>query len=96
MTKLLYCWRCKMEIPMLEEHEWALVIPDMANTANAEFADTENRALARYYEITGFRETNINALWHHRVGLFGPPCQTCGKLLRTPRAKLSAECGTTR
>jgi hypothetical protein len=22
MVKVLYCWRCKMDIPMLEEHEW--------------------------------------------------------------------------
>ena len=22
MAKLLYCWRCQAQMPMLEEHEW--------------------------------------------------------------------------
>jgi hypothetical protein len=108
MAKRLYCWRCKTDIPMLEEHEWAVVLPRLyegirkireyrsAQDATLEAAKRhvyEHGALERYFEITGFRETNINALWHHRLSLFGPPCNTCGKPLRTPRAKLCAECG---
>jgi hypothetical protein len=27
MAKLLYCWRCKMDIPMLDESEWEYVRP---------------------------------------------------------------------
>lgn len=49
-------------------------------------------ALQRYTEITGFVETNFHALWHHRLSLLGPDCRACGKPLRTPRAKLCAEC----
>ena len=29
--------------------------------------------LAEYVRITGFRETNINAVFHHRSSLHGPP-----------------------
>jgi len=40
------------------------------------------------------RETNPNALWHHRLSQLGPSCRACGKPLRTVRAKFCAECGT--
>jgi hypothetical protein len=53
-------------------------------------------ALDLYYRITGFRETNVNAIWHHRLSQFGPPCAACGKPLRTPRAKFCAACGAPR
>ena len=51
-------------------------------------------ALDRYFAITGFRETNPNALWHHVLSLYGPPCEACGKPLRTPAANWCAACGT--
>lgn len=46
-----------------------------------------------YTELTGFEETNANAVWHHRISLYGPPCEACGKPLRTPQASFCAECG---
>jgi len=54
----------------------------------AEFAPV----LEEYQRITGFRETNFLALWHHRASLYGPPCSKCGKPLRTPQAKLCGSC----
>lgn len=96
-----------MEVPLLEEHEWAKIEPHLRNaigeikqyreTHRVSLAEAKNVALGKealemYYEMTGFRETNINALWHHRLSMFGNPCEKCGKPLRTPKAKLCAEC----
>lgn len=51
-------------------------------------------SLLEYYNrITGFGETNANAVMHHIVGIYGPPCERCGKPYRTPKAKLCAACG---
>jgi hypothetical protein len=87
MAKMYYCWRCRMEMPMLEEDGWKQVWP---------LYHSKGRMLALYKEFTGFDETNPNAVAHHRLSNFGPPCESCGRLYRTPRAKLCAECGNTR
>jgi hypothetical protein len=73
-------------------------VDDNVSLAEARRAidESENGALTRYFEITGFRETNTNALWHHRLSLFGPRCGVCGKPLRTPRARMCVACGTPR
>jgi hypothetical protein len=110
MTKLLYCWRCKMEIPMLDDQEWQRlrVHLDNAVTKIKEYQETHAVTLARahseasaamlslYREMTGFEETNKNALWHHRISLYGSPCHVCGRPLRTPVAKRCVECGAVR
>ena len=111
MTKTLYCRRCRTEVPMLDESEWAEFEPLLANAigqtkryraerrvslAEARAKGYGREALERYSQITtGFRETNTDALWHHRLNLFDPPCNACGKPLRTPRAKRCAACGAT-
>ena len=51
------------------------------------------RVLERYRNITGFDETNINAVYHHRLSLYGTPCPACGKPFRTPQARYCASCG---
>jgi hypothetical protein len=93
---------------MLDEAEWAEVEPLLADEmrqikryraehgvslAEARRDGYGKEALERYFQITGFRETNALALWHHRLELYGPPCRDCGKPLRTPKAKLCAACG---
>jgi hypothetical protein len=96
-----------MVVPMLEELEWDRLAPLLTNhieeiirirtmkncdlaTAKA-LADTA--ACDLYFEMTGFRETNINALWHHRLSLYGQECAKCGHLFRTPKANFCANCG---
>jgi hypothetical protein len=96
---------------MLDDAEWEQVVPHLKNAIaqikdyrqahNASLAEAQahgygQRALERYHDITGFREINVNALWHHRVSQFGPPCSSCGRPLRTPRARFCAECGAPR
>lgn len=96
---------------MLDEHEWELIHPllqdaieDVKRYREAYGASIEEAkadgyglaALALYQSITGFAETNPDAIWHHRLSLFGPPCAACGKPLRTPEARMCAACGTGR
>lgn len=110
MAKNLYCWRCDMEIPMLDEAEWELVAPLLVSSLSEikrhrqehdgsilearTWADQP--ALVKYRDLTGFNETNVNALWHHQTSLYGPPCTSCGKPLRTPKASFCAACGMVR
>ncbi|WP_210265495.1 zinc-ribbon domain-containing protein [Bradyrhizobium aeschynomenes] len=110
MTITAYCWRCGIEVPMLDEQEWAEIEPLLRKRIDdikdyrrsnectlgqaAAAVDGKAGALQRYRELTGFEETNALAIWHHRRSDFGPPCTSCGKPLRTPRAKLCAACGT--
>lgn len=93
MARELYCWRCRVEMPMLDEDEWARIGPLLSGAMNPAMRDA---ALDLYEEMTGLRETNINAIWHHRIALYGQPCDQCGKPLRTPRANFCAGCGATR
>jgi hypothetical protein len=60
-------------MPMLDEHEWQQMLPHLTNPTriNGIFGQ---KALDEYFRITGLRETNINAIWHHRRSQFGPPC----------------------
>jgi hypothetical protein len=96
---------------MLTEDEWAVVAPHLANgidqikryreqhncsLAEAQAKGFGQRSLALYEEFTGFRETNANALWHHRLSMYGPPCHACGKPLRTPQARYCAMCSAER
>jgi hypothetical protein len=106
--KVLYCWRCDMEIPMLEEHEWEEIAPLMS-TSSPKIAEVRKRAqesgevlsiddlfrpaCEKFEELTGFRETNFRAIWHHRICDHGPPCENCGKPLRTNEAAFCAACG---
>ena len=49
--------------------------------------------LEMYKLLTGFEETNPNAVAHHKVAYYGPPCPQCYKPLRTPAARFCAACG---
>jgi hypothetical protein len=102
--KIMWCWRCKMEIPMLDENEWKLIYPIWSNAISTAkekriFEDTPEweqlarPALDEYKELTGYEETNFDALFHHLIFKYGEPCENCGKPLRTPEAAFCAACG---
>jgi hypothetical protein len=105
--QMLWCWRCKTEMPMLDEAEFAEVsrLYGEGIRATKEFREKwavsfqgvpreepMRPMLARYEELTGMKETNPNAVMHHRLAVYGPPCNRCGKPLRSPQAKLCGAC----
>ncbi|KRD73883.1 hypothetical protein ASE43_17540 [Lysobacter sp. Root983] len=108
MPQDLYCWRCDRVLPMLTDEEWQSMEPLLMRViedvqrhrvitgdglAAAMQSVDSLRALSFYERLTGFREANPNALWHHRASLYGPPCTNCGKPLRTPQASYCPACG---
>jgi hypothetical protein len=94
-------------MPKLDEEEYAEVarLHSQAIMATKEFrrawdiplesASMHERfapVCIQYERITGMKKSNENAIMHHRISLFGPPCKHCQKPLRTPKAKLCGAC----
>ena len=78
---------------MLDEDEWSRVTSLLNKGPAGETREQMFGPLLREYErITGMHETNPNAVYHHRLSTYGPPCAKCGKPLRTCRAKLCGSC----
>ena len=46
-----------------------------------------------YERLTSMADCQHNAIMHHRIAIYGPPCRVCGKPLRTPRARFCTACG---
>jgi hypothetical protein len=91
--KILWCWRCNMDIPMLDDDEFKRCL-SFKGTGTGDLREREFEPVLEEYErITGFHETNINAFYHHVCSMYGPPCSNCLKPLRTPAAKMCAACG---
>jgi hypothetical protein len=97
-----------MELPMLDDEEWRQLTPLLrgftdsikrhrehhsSTVQEATNSANPDPALQKYFDLTGFKETNINALWHHQISLYGEPCERCSKPLRTRGAKMCVECG---
>lgn len=97
--KKLWCWRCQMEIPMLDEDEYQktyLLYGKGMKNKGVSFYDRQGRfkeLLDYYYEVTGFQETEPNAIIHHRIEQYGSPCENCSKPYRTKLATFCAACG---
>ena len=81
---------------MLDEDEFAEIRELYSKAFNVGKGPIGKRfqpMLDAYERITGFHETVPAAIMHHRIAQFGPPCQKCGKPLRTPQAAFCAACG---
>lgn len=80
---------------MLDEEEFA----EAARLYSKLFGNIAQRkqnekALLDYYNnLSGDNETEVNAIMHHRIAQYGPPCENCGKPYRTPKASFCAACG---
>jgi len=108
MAEWHHCWRCGKSVPMLDEREWAAVLPLLqerldqikqyrkkhgAPLAEALDAVRAIRAQDKVQELTGHYEPKAEAIWHHRLADYGAACHVCGHLLRTKRARYCANCG---
>lgn len=97
--KNLWCWRCKMEVPMLNEDEYKIASKLYRDAFSAKGKSRVERfkpMLDFYNDLTGFNETEPNAIMHHRIAQYGPPCENCGKPYRTQKASLCPACGNKR
>jgi hypothetical protein len=79
-------------MPMLDEDEYRTLQSAKDDTSIPLRERLRASVLTKYEELTGYRETNPNAVWHHRLSLYGAPCKNCNKPLRSPRAKLCGAC----
>ena len=94
--KTLWCWRCKMELPMLDEEEFKRAKELYSLVFKSAKPDRFKPLLDYYNKLTGFGETNHAAIMHHEIALYGSPCEKCGKPYRTPLATFCAVCGNKR
>ncbi|MEO1628004.1 MAG: hypothetical protein AAFV25_22835 [Bacteroidota bacterium] len=111
--KIRWCWRCRMDIPMLNKEEFQLCQSAIAGGKKLVETEMAKRGIRdcdwlgvlpavqerfRYFIdmyrlVTGFAETNANAIWHHVIDEYGPDCPRCHKPLRTRQARYCAACG---
>jgi hypothetical protein len=99
--KLLWCWRCKMEVPMLDEEEYAKAHELYGAAMRGNMGEVGRlvrfKPLLDYYkDVTGWDESEPNAILHHSIALYGPPCENCGKPYRTAQASFCAACANKR
>lgn len=101
--KIRYCWRCRMEVPMLNKEESEIASKLLAQgfeeakkSMKAPLNNNFKKLLDYYKELTGFEETNPNAIMHHFIDLYGPDCENCGRPYRTNVATYCPKCGNKR
>jgi hypothetical protein len=88
-----------MEVPMLDDEEYKIAIKLHRECMVHLSPPREERfkpMLDYYNNLTGFGETEPNAIFHHRISQYGPPCENCGKPYRTPKASFCAASGNKR
>ncbi len=105
--RVMWCWRCKQDVPMLNEDEYHAIyklygecFPRNGEKRDVPVGETRpsidklfEPVRKEYERMAGMVGCHHNAIMHHRISTYGPPCVTCGKPLRTPRASFCAACG---
>ncbi|MCD1117981.1 hypothetical protein [Chryseobacterium turcicum] len=100
--KIRYCWRCRMDVPMLDSEEGKIASKLLAEgfqeskRLKKHVPENFKKLLDYYNGLTGFEETNPNAIMHHFINLYGPDCENCGKPYRTETATFCPKCGNKR
>jgi len=94
-------------MPFLDEIEWQQISPLLIDAAaeiieyrvkyNCDlFTARKNvkpEAMNKFEELTGIPGIHFEIIYHHRLSDWGPECEHCGHLLRTPNASFCANCG---
>ncbi|MDK8182028.1 hypothetical protein [Paenibacillus sp. UMB4589-SE434] len=82
--KMMWCWRCKCEMPMLDEGEYARIhklygdcmkaTKELEHGLSLEQLSMDERfrpVVKEYEKITGVSGVHHNAIMHHQISLFG-------------------------
>jgi hypothetical protein len=107
MPITFYSFKLKRELPLLTDAEYRPIEQALANRVdsikkyrlqhNASLEEARRHssddALGVYERLTGIRLSNPDELYWVRLSQYGRACPRCGKLFRTPKAKLCIECG---
>ncbi|MCS3529399.1 hypothetical protein [Chryseobacterium sp. JUb7] len=101
--EIKYCWRCRMDVPMLDKKEGEIAsnllaegFQEAKKMMKNPISENFRKLLDYYKDVTGFEETNPNAIMHHFIDLYGPDCENCGKPYRTKAATYCPKCGNKR
>ena len=81
---------------MLDEKEYAVVdelYGKLVRTITEDRVKIKQQLIDYYFHLTGEQDSNPNSIIHHRIALYGPPCEVCGKPYRTSQASFCAACG---
>ena len=81
--------------PLLDADKQAIVQYRMDNSAPLNEARNNVRGPANlnFEEMTGYEGVHFDIIHHHRLSQWGEECPQCHQLLRTPLAKIFANCG---
>lgn len=94
-------------MPFLQEHEWKGIEPLLYDSIKeikeyrvehrcdlkTALINVNPDAMKEFERITGMPNVPIAVIYHHRLTDWGPECDGCEHLLRTPNASFCVNCG---